>query len=178
MDDSFIGSGLRHGYIRNADGDLFDINAIISISADPEQDEVEVKGDDTVKGTFASGRKESITLTANALTFDTIQAMTGNTVSSSATGSEIAVGTQSELNAPFVEVGGVTNGKKSDGTLSYLERVFHKVQFKSITVSQENGSEFSVEMSGTGYYTNTDIEGEPLASGRTSTIKRRNGQWD
>lgn len=178
MKNSFIGAGIRHGYVKNADGDVFDINAIMSVEADPEQDVVEVQGDDTLKGSFASGRRESITLSANALTFDVIQAITGNAISSSATGAEIPVGTQSELNAPFVECGGITNGKDDDGTLSYLERVFHKVQFTSISITQENGSEFSVEMEGTAYYTTTNIEGAALTPGRTSTVRRRNGQYE
>lgn len=170
------GAGLRHGYIKTAAGVEYDINAIIGIDADNEQTDTEIKGDDSIKATFSSGRKEPVTVSANGLTFDTIAAVTGNTVSSSATGMEVPLGTVSELNPPFVELGGLTNGRTDDGTAVVLKKVYHKCQFNSVKVKQENETEYSVEMVGTAYYTAYNIVGAALNPPRTSTIYEYAGQ--
>ncbi|MGH3850398.1 MAG: hypothetical protein ACRDRT_11965, partial [Pseudonocardiaceae bacterium] len=68
------GAGLRNGYIKDSDGNVYDINAVISIEGDPQQDDTEIKGDDALKATFSSGRREEIMINANGLTMDTIQA--------------------------------------------------------------------------------------------------------
>jgi hypothetical protein len=176
--NSFIGSGLRHGYVKESDGTVHDIYGIMEVSADPEQDETEVKGDDTVLGTFASSRKENVTISANAFSFDAIQAMTGATGASSASGTELPIGTTAEQNAPFVEVGAVTNGKDDEGNLTYVMKVYHKLQVKSVKVNQANGTEFSIEAPAVAYYTTKDITGATLSPGRTSTVKHHLGQYE
>lgn len=169
--DKSYGAGLRHAYVKLQNGTVYDIDAVIAIDASPEQDDTEIKGDDTIKATFSANRKETLTITANGLSMDVIQAITGNSISSSAGGAEIAVGTQAELSPPFVEVGGLTNGKTDAGTSVVIEKVFHKVQLNKITQKMAGETEFSIDMEGTAVQTATDITGAALGSTRTSTIK-------
>lgn len=173
--DKVYGAGLVNGYIKVAAGTQYDIEAIVSVEGDPQQDDTEIKGDDTIKATFSSNRKEEITITANGLTLDNIVAITGNAISSSATGAEIALGTSGELNPPFVEVGAETNGRASDGTASVIKKVWHKVQLGNIKVTMAGESEFSIEMSGNAVQTATNITGGALASTRVATLSVRSG---
>lgn len=171
-----FGAGLRNGYIKTSDGTKYDINAIVSIEGNPQQDDTEIKGDDTLKATFSSGRREEITITANGLTMDTIQAFTGNSQSSSASGTEIPVGTQSELNPPYVEVGGEVNGRTEDGTAAVVWKTWHKVQLRQTKINMAGESELSVEISGLAIQTDADITGSALASVRVATVGVRAGQ--
>lgn len=164
------GAGLRHAWIKTSTGDVYDIDAVVSLEADPEQEETEVRGDDTVKAVFASSRKETLTISANAVSMDVIQAISGNSISSSATGASIAVGTVAEMSPPYVEVGTMTNGKTKDGTACVIEKVFHKVQLNSIKTNMAGETEFSVEIEGFAVQTANDITDVALASTRTSTI--------
>lgn len=165
-----LGAGLRHGYVKDSGGIVYDINAIVNVEADNEQEDTEVRGDDSIKAVFSSARKETLTITANGVTFDVIQAFTGNTVNSSASTIDIPLGTQSELNPPLVEVGALTNGKNEEGTNVVIRKVFHKVQINSVVVNQESESEFSLEMTGQAVQTATDIIGGALTPARTSTL--------
>lgn len=171
-----LGAGLRNGYIRTSDGVVHDINAIISIEGDPQQDDTEIKGDDTLKATFSSGRREEMTINANGITFDTLQAITGNSQSSSASGTEIPVGTQTELNPPYVEVGGEVNGRSEDGTAVVIWKVWHKVQLRNTKINMANESEFSVEISGIAVQADEDIVGGALSPARVATVGTRAGQ--
>lgn len=168
--DKSYGAGLRHAYVKTATGDVYDIDAVVTIDASPEQDDIEIKGDDGIKATFSSGRKETLTITANGLSMDVIQAITGNSISSSAGGAEIAVGTIAELSPPFVEIGGMTNGKTDAGTAVVIQKVWHKVQLNKITQKMAGESEFSIDMEGTAIQSATDIVGAALTTTRTSTI--------
>jgi len=174
--DKSYGAGLRHAWVKTSDGTVYDIDAVVTIDASPDQNDVEIKGDDTIKAVFSSGRKETLTITANGLSMDVIQAITGNSVSSSATGAEIAVGTVGELSPPFVEVGGVTNGKTATGTAVVIQKVWHKVQLNKITQKMANESEFSIDMEGTAVQTATDIAGGALATTRVGTVTVYSGQ--
>lgn len=169
------GAGLRHGYIKDASNNVYNIEAIVTVDASSEQDETEVKGDDALKATFAFNRKETLTITANGLSLDVIQAITGNTVSSSATGATVALGTSSELSPPFVEIGAMTNGKTVAGTSAVIEKVWHRVQLNNIVVKMAGETEFSIDMEGTAYQTATSITGTALASTRTSTLSVYSG---
>lgn len=164
------GAGLRHAWVRTANGDIFDIDAVVGIDATPEQDDIEIKGDDSIKATFSSGRKETLTITANGMSMDVIQAITGNAISSSAGGADIAVGTVSELSPPFVEIGGMTNGKTDAGTAVVIQKTWHKVQLNKITQKMAGETEFSLEMEGTAIQTATDVTGAALSTSRTSTV--------
>lgn len=163
-------AGLKDGKIKTSNGDEFDINAIVSAEADPSQDEIEVKGDDELKATFVSNITEELTIVANALTFDVIEAITGNDVSSSATGMEVALGTDSQENPPYVEVQAFVQAKNGDGTAATIKKVWHKVQINSIKMSMAGEQEYNVEMKGRAYQTATDIEGQSLTSNRVATV--------
>ena len=168
--DKSYGAGLRHAWVKVAGGTIYDIDAVVTIDASPEQDDTEIKGDDSIKATFSANRKETLTITANGLSMDVIQAITGNSISSSAGGAEIAVGTTAELSPTFVEVGGMTNGKTDNGTAVVIQKVWHKVQLNKITQKMAGESEFSIDMEGTAIQTATDITGSALSSTRTSTV--------
>lgn len=168
--DKSYGAGLRHAYVKVSNGTIYDIDAIVEIEASPEQDDTEIKGDDSIKATFSSNRKETLTITANGLSMDVIQAITGNSISSSAGGAEIAVGTIAELSPPFVEIGGLTNGKTDAGTAVVIQKVWHKVQLNKVTQKMAGESEFSVEMEGVAVQTAVDITNVSLSSSRTGTV--------
>src|SRR3954449_464129 len=78
--DSVVGSGLLHAWVRDGDGTVYDFDAIMSGDADPEMDSTEIPGDDEIKATFNSNQKLSVSLTANAFSFDAYAAITGNPV--------------------------------------------------------------------------------------------------
>lgn len=165
------GSGFKHGQVRTDGDEVFDIDAIINIEGDPSQDETEIKGDDTIKASFASGRKEDLTITANAVSMDVLQAITGNSLSSSAGGSEIPVGTVTEMNPPFIELSGDITVRTDENTSGVLRRVWHKVQIKSVKVNAGNGSELSVELTGTAVQADKTITGVALNPARVYTLK-------
>lgn len=176
----FYGSGVRHAWVRDADDNVYDIDAIITVGGETETEETEIPGDDAIKATIRSANKITLTVEGNSLSLAAHAALTGNTVvqSPASPGSpgtpqsaEIAGGTDSELNAPFVEIGGVTVGKTADGQNAYLVRTFHKVQAGPISTEQGNGSETTWSFDGVAYPTSTDIENEALASKRIDTRK-------
>lgn len=164
------GAGMRNAYVKIADGTVFDIDAIINAEGDPTQEDTEIKGDDTIKATFSSGRKEEVTINANAISMDVLQAITGNSVSSSAGGSQIALGTQNELNAPFVEVGCEITARTDVGTAVTVKKVWHKVQLGKSKVTAGNGNEMAVELSGNAIQTDKDITGAALTNTRVATL--------
>lgn len=166
-----VGAGLYDGKIRTSDNNVYDIHAIVSAVGEPAQDEVEVKGDDELKATFISNIREELTITAHGVSFDTIQAITGNSYSSSAAGIEIALGTDSQMNPPDVEVQAFTKAKDSANVPVVVKKTWHKVQIKSVKVSQEGESEFTLEMAGVAYQTDEDITGNSLATKRVATLQ-------
>jgi len=173
--DKVYGAGLRNGYIRTADGVFHDIEAIINIESDISQEDTEIPGDDQIKAVMSSGRREELTITANAVTLDVITSITGNSVSSSAGGAEIALGSDLELNPVFVEVGGEVVGKSSTGVAVTIRKIWHKVQLGQTKVNWGNGNELSVEITGNAYPSAVDITGAALASSRVATLKVDNG---
>jgi len=170
MQYDVIGAGLKNGSVKVSTGTVYDIYAIVESSADVARDEIEVKGDDQTLGKFQFSLKEELTITANGLSFDVIQAITNNTLVSSPTYNEIAMGTDSESNPPFVEISAETTGKNTAGTAVTIKKTWHKVQITSVKLNQAGETEFSVEMTGTAIQTATDIEGNALASNRIATI--------
>lgn len=174
----FYGSGVRHAWVRDAEDNVFDIDAIITVGGETESEETEIPGDDAIKATLRSANKIALTVEGNSLSLGAHSALTGNTVTQTAAASpstpqsaEMAGGTDSELNAPFVEIGGVTVGKSAAGENAYLVRTFHKVQAGPISTEQGNGSETTWSFDAVAYPTTTDIEGEALASKRIDTRK-------
>lgn len=167
-------AGLKDGKIRVAAGDLFDINAIVSAEGEPEQDEIEVKGDDEVKATFVSNISEELTIVANGISFDVLQAITGNSFSSSASGMKIKLGTDSQENPPFVEVQAFSQAKNADGTKMYVKKTWFKVQLYSIKPTQAGEQEFNIEMKGRAYQTATDVTGAALSENCVSELAIQN----
>ena len=168
--NQFIGAGLKDAKIKISTGVTYDIFGVVSAVGDPDRDEIEVKGDDEVKGIFTMGLKETITIESNALSFDVIQAITGNSVSSSATGSEIALGTDSEMNPPIVEVQAYTIARSADGTSSVIKKTWFKVQLGKIKVEQAGENEFKFSCEGTAFPTSTNVTGAALDSKRIATL--------
>jgi hypothetical protein len=170
-----IGAGLKDAKIKNSDGDIFDIYGVVTANGDPDRDEIEVKGDDVILGVFAQGLKESITIEANAITFDVLQEITGATLNSSATGADILLGTDSESNPPIVEIQAFTTAKTSDGTATVIKKTWYKVQLTSIKVEQAGENEFKFTAEGTAYPTATDVTGAALAESCISKLQQDSG---
>jgi len=171
MDQSAYAAGLQHGYVKLSDGTILDIGAVVSAEGEKEVDEVEIKGDDELLKTFVFAQRESLTIVANGISFDVLAAITGNTPASSPTGEEIALGTDSEKNAPYVEIGAKSIAEDEAGTSCFLEKIWHKVQIKTTKLSQAGESEFNIEMAGIAYSTDEDIEGGALSPKRVATVK-------
>lgn len=185
--DAVYGSGLLHGWVKDSDGTMYDIEAIMSGSGDPSFDTTDIPGDDEIKLSFNSNQKVDLGLKANAFSFDAYEAITGNPVADVAavTGSgahvaykHTAGGTVSENNPPVVELGLVTQGKDNNGNECHYVRVFHKVQCKPISTPQENNTELSFEFDATAYPTATDVEGNALASRRIDSKYFVDGAWN
>lgn len=176
MDFNHIyGAGFRHGQVRTADGTVFDIDAVINIEGDPQQEDTQIPGDDVIKATFSSGRSEDITVTANAISMDVLEAITGNTLATSASGSKIHLGTQNELNPPFVELSGVINARTDEGTAVTVKRTWVKVQLGKVKINGGNGSELSVEIAGSAVQSDKDVMGVALDETCVATLEIATG---
>lgn len=171
MNFAQIGAGVFDCKVKTADGTEYDVFAITSVSADPEQDEVVVKGDDETKGTFVSNVRESITLEANGVDFETLEAITGNSLSSSEGGIELPMGTVEQTNPVNLEVQAYVQAKDTDNVSTTVKKTWHKVQFTTINISMSGESELSIEMEGMAYQSEVDIEGNALASKRIATLQ-------
>lgn len=173
----FYSAGVRHAWVKDADGNVFDLDAIITVGADSDVESTEIPGDDAIKATIYSNNKLSLSVEANSLSFDAYGAITGNAVTQTAAANpipqsaEMAGGTDSELNAPFVELGAVSVGKLPDGRDGYMVRTFHRVQCQRPTAEQGNGSEVTWSFDATAYPTTADVEGDALANKRIDTVK-------
>lgn len=183
---SFYSAGVRHAWVKNANGDVFDIDAIITVGADSDVESTEIPGDDAIKATIYSNNKLSLSVEANSLSFGAYGALTGNVVTQTAavTGppavpqsAEMLGGTDSELNAPFVEIGAVSVGKTADGKDAYMVRKFYKVQAQRPTSEQGNGSEVTWSFDATAYPTTTDIAGGALSKKAIDNVKVVIGQF-
>lgn len=171
------GAGMRHGQVKTADGTVYDIDAIINIEGDPQQEDTTIKGDDVVKATLSSNRTEDITISANAVSMDVLKAITGNEITKDGTnGASIALGTVSELNAPYVEVAGFINARTEGGTAVKVSKTWHKVQLNKTKITAGNGNELAVEISGSAVQTAKDVAGQALPSVRVATLKVEKGQ--
>jgi hypothetical protein len=170
MNVNIIGAGLKNAYVKTADGNSYDVFAVVSAEADPQQDEIEIKGDDETKATFVTNQREEITIQANGLNIETVQAITGNSLTSSASGMEIPLGTEGQANPVNLEVGAETTAQDADKVSVTVRKVWHNVEIKSLKLSQAGEQEFNVEMSGMAYQTSTNITGGALASKRVATL--------
>ncbi len=167
------GAGIKHAQVKEADGTIHDLEAVVTFDGSFEIEETEIKGDDEVKVTFYSNQKASITLEANAITIGVIEAITGTTletITGPPTGDGIALGTASETNPPFVEIFGQIRAKAADNTVATIDVTFHKVQLKAPSISATGGSEYSMNCEGVAYPTANDIEDVALGSKRIATV--------
>lgn len=171
MNHAQVAAGVYDCKIRIAAGTEYDVFAITSVGADPQQDEIEIKGDDETKVTFVSNLREELTLSGNGINFATLEAITGNSLGSSAGGLELPIGTVAQQNPVLLEVQAFVTAKDDDGVSTVVKKTWHKVQITSIKVSMEGESEMSVEMSGTAYQTDEDITGSALGSKRIATLQ-------
>ncbi len=165
-----VGAGLYDGYIKTASGDQYDIHAVVTMEGDPQQDEVEIKGDDEVKATFVNNQREEVTIQANGVNFETLQAITGNNLTSNASGLSIPLGTDTQVNPVNVEVGALTRAQDANRVAVVIKKVWHNVEIKSIKISQAGEQEFNIEMTATAYKTATDIVGASLTPARVATL--------
>jgi hypothetical protein len=171
MNFSQYGAGVYDCKVKTADGSEYDVFAITGVTAESEQDEVEVKGDDETKGTFISNKRETLTLNANGVNFETLEAITGNSLASSEGGIELPMGTTAQNSPVNLEVQAFVTAKDADNTSTVVKKTWHNVQITSINLSMEGESELTVEMTGTAYETETDIEGSSLSSKRIATLQ-------
>lgn len=155
-----IGAGLKDAKIKVAAGTIYDIYGVVTAEGKTQREETEVRGDDQLLGTFGSSLREELTIEANAISFEVLAAITGNTATIVPdTSATIDIGSDSELNPIFVEVQAYTNAKTSDGVTAQIKKTWHKVQINNISYSQAGEQEFKVTMEGIALQTNEDITG-------------------
>lgn len=169
MDTKKIGAGLQEVVFKLADAEEYTAWGAIEASGEPETEVIEIFGDDQKLGEFITQQSENITLAFNAITFDVLQAITGNNYASSTAGIEIPMGTDSEQNPPYCEVKAKSLARAQDGTAGYFIKTWYKVQIKNPQISQQLGTELSCEMEGIAYKTSEDIEGNSLATARCTS---------
>ena len=168
-----FGAGLKDASIKNAAGDSFDIYGVVTAEGKTTREETEVRGDDQLLGTFGSSLREEITIEANAVSLEVIEAITGNALTiATGASAKVALGTDSELNPVFVEVSALTNIKLKTGETGTLRKTWHKVQINTITLSQAGEQEFKVTMEGVALQTDVDIEDAAFtpAGNRVATV--------
>jgi hypothetical protein len=167
----YIGAGLFHLQFKDTNGTVVDCFGVVDASGDPKGKDVTVTGDDIVLGKFIFSQEEDLKITANALSFDALGVLTGNTPISDADSAEIPLGTDSEKNAPFIEILAESVSKSPDGTAATVTKTWHKAQVQKIKITQQGEKELSVEIEATAYPTLVDIGGTPLVSQRISTLE-------
>ena len=168
---SVFGAGLSDAKIKVLAGTTYDIKGVVTAEGSPENTKTEIKGDDSILGSFISAQKETVSIKANAVSFDVIQAITGNTYSSSASGGEVPMGTVAEQNPVYVELQAFTTAKNTDGTAVTVKKVWHKVQIESTKISQANEQELTMELEGIAIPTATEINGSTvLTPARVATL--------
>ena len=163
--------GLKDIKIKIANGQIYDLFAAVSAESEPQMDEIEIKGDDKLIGKFISNIREDVTVSANGVSFDFLQAISGNNFASSPGGVEIPLGTDEDASPPAFEMWVDSQGRYDDNTNGTLRTIYHKCQVTSLKRSQAGEKEFNVEMEITAYKTDKDITGATLNPERVSTLK-------
>lgn len=169
------GAGLRHGWVRTANGVYHDIDAIINLEGEYDVETTDIEGDDQLLAQFASLPTASLSIVANSLSPALLAALTGQTVTTVSTtgkkGQEVGLGGNGHANPPVVEVGGLTVGKlKHDDSAQTIKRIFHRVQLRVTGIPQEKDGEFNVTFEGLAFPTTTDITGTALPSRRVESL--------
>lgn len=163
MDPSFaFGAGLKDTKIRDSDGNLHDVYGVTTAEGSTTREETEVRGDDQILGTFGSSLREELTIEANAVSFDVLQAITGNQLTETASSNRILLGTTKELNPTFVEVQAFTNAKFKNGDVAEIRKTWFKVQINTVSFSQAGEQEFNATLEGVALQTDLDITGAAI----------------
>lgn len=173
--NQFIAAGLKKIEIRKANDEVIVAYGAVSLSGDPQSTSIDIKGDDVELGKFVTGLSETLSLELSGLSFDVIQAITGNAVSSSATGSSVGLGTDSEMNSPIIEISAYSMAKSQDGTASVMRKTWHKVQLGTPKLEQQGENAFTFAADGTAYQTDVDVTGTSLATTRIATLNGYSG---
>lgn len=164
MDPTFgFGAGLKDTKIRTSNNELLDVYGVTSAEGQTQREETEVRGDDQILGTFGSSLREELTIEANAVSFDVLQAITGNQLTETADSARILLGTTKELNPVFVEVQAFTTAKFKNGTAAEIKKTWFRVQINTITFSQAGEQEFNATLEGIALQTDTDVVGTPIS---------------
>ena len=171
MDKQNLAAGLQQVVFQTADGTEYVAWGAVEASGDPQTDAIEIKGDDKKLGEFVTNQSEDLSLKFSAISFDVLQAITGNSVTSNASNIEIGVGTDSEQNAPYVGIKAISMARNKNGSAGYFSKNWHKSQIKTIKIGQATEAGVEVELSGTAYKTDEDIQGNSLTSQRVATIR-------
>jgi len=167
------GAGIRHAEVMNSLAEVVDFEAVINVDGTMQIEPTEIKGDDEVKVTFYHSQKINITGEANAWNIDLVEMITGNSqlaVVGPPVGDEIAIGTDSETNPPFVQLRTQTRAKDTTGNIVTIEIVYHKVQLMIENLAQALETEMPLSLTGVAYKTGLDIEGGALESTRIATV--------
>lgn len=166
-----IGAGLEEVYVKNSSGNEYRFRGAVNAEGDPANEEVEVKGDDTKLGKFVFSQAEELAISLVGISFDALQEITGNTYSSSATGLEIPLGTDSEQSAPYVQVRAKSLARNESGDSGYFQKTWYKVQMTKIKIVQALETELTCEIEATAYKTDEDIEGAALSESMVALIE-------
>lgn len=169
------GAGLRHAWVRTADGIFHDIDAVVNLEGEYDVETTDIEGDDQLLAQFASLPTASLSIVANSLSPSLFAAITGQTVTDVTTvgkkGQEVGLGGNGHANPPIVEVGGYTVGKlKADDSAQTIKRIFHRVQLRATSIPQEKDGEFNVNFEGLAFPTVTDVAGVALPDRRVETL--------
>ncbi len=163
-----IGAGLKDAKIKIAAGTVYDIYGVVTAEGQTQREETEVRGDDQILGVFGSSLREDITIEANAVSFEVLEAITGNAATYvAATSAKINLGTDAELNPVFVEVQAFSKAKLSTGESAEIKKTWHKVQINTVSVSQAGEQEFKVTLEGVALQTSTDVTGAAFSPAAT-----------
>lgn len=109
-----------------------DVPAVESAAFKLDVGEVEQWGDDKYLGTFYHSQKGSITVKANKIAMNVLEALSGNAVTSSGSQERILFGTEDELFPPRVMVRGTTTIRLEDGTVADMVCYFYNTSVKTV----------------------------------------------
>jgi hypothetical protein len=173
MNGKIIGAGLYDAKIKLADGTEYDVFAVKSMSSSPDTTNVEIEGDDVKLGVFNFSSALEINLQMDGISFDALQALTGNSVTNvTASTMDLPIGTSAESNPPVFELRGYTRAKDTNNTKGKFVMVFHACQIQGIPeITQEFQSSLSVQCTIKAYPTDKTITGASLSSTRIATLK-------
>ena len=152
--------------LEETDGDIYGVN---EASLDPDTDEFENEGDDTVRSTWEWLNFAEVSVQAGYVSFDLIALLTGEVVTSSGTAPndfyEIEIWTDRSFNVARKPMYVRMPAKWSDGSVRELEGVLYSVSFAPLTFDgpvYKDG--LKINYSGKALMSATDEAGQALGS--------------